>query len=137
MLDDAITADMVGLYPSIPHPAGVNSLKEALENRINKQILTSGSVKTAEFFVCNNYFEFSEVFQQILGTATSTKFAPPYSCIYMQTWMGKASIALVHAILKIVVWYIARLKHCLMFHSFSTLLNALFSMTLIKCSGGN
>ena len=53
----------------------------------------------AEFVLCDNYFEFSEVFQQISGTAVSTKFAPPYTGIYMQTWMGKVSIALAHAIL--------------------------------------
>ena len=73
----------------------------------------------AEFVLCNNYFEFSEVFQQISRTTISRKFAPPYTCIYMQTWMEKVSIALAHAILKTVMRYIARLKHCLMFHSFS------------------
>ena len=41
-------------------------------------------VKIAKFILSNNYFEFSEkVFQQILGTAIGTKFAPPYACIYM------------------------------------------------------
>ena len=62
---------MVGLYPSIPHSAGINSLKKALENRVNKQILTGDLVKMAEFVLSNNYFEFSEVFQQISGTAIS------------------------------------------------------------------
>ena len=102
---------MVGLYPSISHSAGVNSLKKALENRVNEQILTGDLIKMAEFVLCNNYFEFSEVFQQISGIAISRKFLPPYTCIYMQTWVGKVSIALAHVILKIVMWYIARLKH--------------------------
>ena len=62
--DNAITADMVGLNPSIPHSAGVNSLKEALENRVNKQILTSDLVKTAELVFCNNYFEFLKFFNK-------------------------------------------------------------------------
>ena len=128
---------MVGLYPSISHSAGVNSLKKALENRVNEQILTGDLIKMAEFVLCNNYFEFSEVFQQISGTAISGKFAPLYTCIYMQTWMGKVSIALAHAILKTFMWYIARLKHCLRFHSFSKLLIPLFfSVALIKCSSG-
>ena len=56
--DNAITADMVGLYPSILHSAGVNSLKKALENRVYKQILTSELIEMAEFVLCNNYFEF-------------------------------------------------------------------------------
>ena len=75
----------------------------------------------AEFVLCNNYFQFSEFFQQISGTAISTKFAPPYTCIYMQTWIGKASIALAH-VWDIahscdisLVWYIARLKLVLCF----------------------
>ena len=117
---------MVGFYPSIPLSAGVNSLKKDLENIVNKQILTGHLVKMAEIVLCDNFFEFYEVFQQISGAATSRKVAPPYKCIYMQTWMGKASIALAHAILKTVAWYIARLKHCLMFHCFSTLFNSSF-----------
>ena len=39
----------------------------------------------AEFVLKNNYFEFdSNVKHQISGTATGTKFAPPYACIYME-----------------------------------------------------
>ena len=38
----------------------------------------------AEFVLKNNFFEFdSKVFQQIVGTAIGTKFAPPYACIFM------------------------------------------------------
>ena len=55
-----VTADVVGLHPSIPHSAGLNSLKKALENRVNKQIPTSDLVKMAKFVLSNNYFEFSE-----------------------------------------------------------------------------
>ena len=117
---------MVGLYPSIPHSAGVNSLKKDLENIVNNQILTGDLVKMAEIVLCNNYFKFYEVFQQISGAAISRKVASPYKCFCMQTWMGKVSIALAHAILKTVAWYIARLKHCLIFHSFSTLFNSSF-----------
>ena len=32
-----VTADVVGLYPSIPHQAGLSALKEALENRSVKK----------------------------------------------------------------------------------------------------
>ena len=53
-----VTANVVGLYPSIPHQAGLEALREALDN---------------------NYFQFSDkVYQQISGTAIGKKFAPPY-----------------------------------------------------------
>ena len=38
----------------------------------------------AEFILNNNIFKFnSKVYQQKLGTAIGTKFAPLYACIYM------------------------------------------------------
>ena len=79
-----VTADVMGLYPSSPHSADLNSLKKAIEKHFKKQIPTSDLVKIAKFVLSNNYFEFSEkVFQQILGTAVGTKFVSPYACIYM------------------------------------------------------
>ena len=84
--DDAIlvTADVVGLYPSIPHELGLKALEEALEKRDSIQISTSDLVKMAKFVLQNNYFEFNgETKQQISGTAIGTKFAPPYACIFM------------------------------------------------------
>ena len=37
-----------------------------------------------EFVLSNNFFEFNtDTFQQILGTAIGTNFAPPYACICM------------------------------------------------------
>ena len=35
-----VTADVVGLYPSIPHDAGLEALRKALDNRENKKIST-------------------------------------------------------------------------------------------------
>ena len=79
-----VTADVVGLYPSIPHQAGLIALKEALDKRLLKKIPTDDLIKMAEFVLSNNFFEFnSDTFQQISGTAIGTKFAPPYACIYM------------------------------------------------------
>ena len=50
-----VTADVVGLYPSIP-----------------------------EFVLKNNYFEFhAKVKKQISQTVIGTKFGPPYKCIFM------------------------------------------------------
>ena len=77
-------ANVVGLYPSIPHNAGLKALKDALDCRQNKKIPTDMLVKMAEFVLTNNSFEFGQkVFHQISGTAIGTKFAPPYACIFM------------------------------------------------------
>ena len=78
------TADVVDLYPSIPHETGLSALKIALENRSVKKNPTENPFKMAEFVLKNNLFRFNnKVFQQISGTAIGTKFAPPYACIYM------------------------------------------------------
>lgn len=72
------------LYPSIPHKAGLKSLEEALERRRKKKITTENHVKIAECVLKDNYFEFDRsVYEKVSGTVISTKFAPPYACIYM------------------------------------------------------
>ena len=79
-----VTADVVGLYPSIPHKEGLEALKEKLEEQSSSKIPSSDLVKMAEFVLKNNFFEFNnQVKQQVSGTAIGTKFAPPYACIYM------------------------------------------------------
>ena len=79
-----LTADVVGLYLSIPHEAGLNALWEALDNRGNKQIPTDNLLKMAEFVLKNNYFEFNgKVKKQLSGTAIGTKFAPTYASTFM------------------------------------------------------
>ena len=79
-----VTANVVGLHPSIPYEAGLQALEEALENRNHKQISTEKLVKMAQFVLKNKFFKFNNnVFQQISGTGIGTKFAPPYACIFM------------------------------------------------------
>ena len=79
-----VTADVVDLYPNIPHQAGLKALKEALEKRDIKKIPTEDLVKIAEFVVNNDIFEFNgKDDQQKSGNAIGTKFAPTYDCIYM------------------------------------------------------
>ena len=73
-----VTADVVELYPSIPHQAGLIALKEALDKSLSKKIPTDDLIRMTEFVLSN-----SDAFQQISGTAIGTKFAPPYVCIYM------------------------------------------------------
>ena len=79
-----VTADVVGLYSSIPHQAGLEALRTALDKKNTYKVPTYKLVKMAEFVLKNNYFQFSDkVYQQISGTSTGTKFAPPYACIFM------------------------------------------------------
>ena len=76
-----VTADVVGLYPSIPHGEGLEFLRKQLNAFDNKSIPTEDLVKMAEFVLKNNYFEFNSSFKhQISGAAIGTKFAPPYEC---------------------------------------------------------
>ena len=86
ILDNAIlvTADVVGLYLSIPHNVGLRALKEALDKREQKKIPTEDLLQMAEFVLKNNFFEFNnQIKQQISGTAIDTKCAPTYACIFM------------------------------------------------------
>lgn len=79
-----VTADVVGLYPSIPHLDGLEALRKKLETRTNKKVATADLVNMAEFVLTNNIFEFGQLCKrQIAGTAMGTKFAPPYACIFM------------------------------------------------------
>ena len=79
-----VTADVVGLYPSIPHEEGLKALREVLDKREQHTIPTSELIRIADFVLKNNYFEFNgQVKQQIFGTAIGTKFALPYTCLFM------------------------------------------------------
>ena len=72
-----VTADVVGLYPSFPHEAGLQALKKVSERRKDKKISTNDLVKMAAFVFKNNYFEFNgEVKHQILRAVIGTRFAP-------------------------------------------------------------
>ena len=53
-----ITADVVGLYPNIPHNEGLEVLKKRIDNFYEKSIPTENLFKMAEFVLKNNYFEF-------------------------------------------------------------------------------
>ena len=75
--------DVVGLYPSIPHEAGLKALRGAIDKQDKEPILTKDLVKVAEFVLKNNFFEFNCKIKQVAGTAINTKFAPTYACFFM------------------------------------------------------
>ena len=82
--DILVTADVVGLYPSVSHSEGLEILKKQYENYPNNKVSTEYIFKMADFVLKNNLFEFdSKFYQQISGTAIGTKFAPPYACTFM------------------------------------------------------
>ena len=65
-----LTADVVGLYPSIPHDAGQEALRKVLDNQENKKISIDDLTKMTEFFLKNNCFQFNgKIKKQILETA--------------------------------------------------------------------
>ena len=79
-----VTTDVVGLYPNIPHGAGLEALRKRLNERETPRVPTEELIKMVDFVLKNNFFEFNgEVKRQKSGTAIGTKFAPPYACIFM------------------------------------------------------
>ena len=78
------TIDVVGLYPNIPHKEGLASIRKHLDNRENKEVSTDTLVELADIVLKNNYFQFlDKTCKQKRGTAIGTKFAPPYSILFM------------------------------------------------------
>ena len=74
----------MGLYPSIPHRPGLKALKNILEKREQKHILTEKLINMTKFVLKNNFFEFNGCLkQQFSGTAIDTKCDPTYACICM------------------------------------------------------
>ena len=79
-----VTANVVDLYPSISHKERILASKNKLEEQTSSKIPTNDLVKLAEFVLKSIFFEFNnKIKQQISGTAIGTKFAHPYTCIYM------------------------------------------------------
>ena len=78
------TMDVVGLYPNIPLEEGLCALRKRLEIRKEKCISTDTIIDLSEVVIKNNIFTFGKkTFTQKRGTAVGTKFAPPYSILFM------------------------------------------------------
>ena len=78
--DDIIlcTVDVVGLYPNIPHEEGLSALRKRLDLRQEKDVTTSTLAELAEVVTFKE-----KTLKQKRGTAIGTKFAPPYSILFM------------------------------------------------------
>ena len=68
-----VTADVVSLYPSIPHDA--EALREVLDKRAQHNIPTSELIRMAHFVLKNNYLFNGKIKQEISGTTIGTTFA--------------------------------------------------------------
>ena len=76
--------DVSGLYTNIPQEDGVECVREALDERTNKNIPTGFLTRLLEIVLRYNIFEFNqELFQQLIGTAMGTRAAPPYANIFL------------------------------------------------------
>ena len=76
-----VTADVVVLYLSIPHEAGLIALKQALDKRKNRNTATNDLIRLV---LKNNHFEFNgQVKQQISGTAVVLRLSRQFqACLF-------------------------------------------------------
>ena len=79
-----VSFDVVGLCPHILHAEDLQILKKYLDKCEDQSVTSESPCKPAEIVLKHNYFEFGQgVYQQMLGTAANTKFAPPYASIFV------------------------------------------------------
>ena len=45
-----VTADVVGLYPTIPHDVGLEALRKTLGDQVNKKLVLRSSLKWQNLF---------------------------------------------------------------------------------------
>jgi len=80
-----VTADVVGLYPHIPHEEGLRILREALtRSTVNSSVPADDLVDLARLVLTSNNLSFNgKHYLQIRGTAIGTKMAPSYANVFM------------------------------------------------------
>ena len=78
------TVDVAGLYSNIPHEEGLPALSKRLDNGMEKYISSDMLCNLAEVVLKSNIFKFGEkTLKQKRGSAIGTKFAPPYSILFI------------------------------------------------------
>ena len=76
--------DAAGLCPNIPHEEGLSALRRRLDERDEKDASTDTLVELAKLVLKNNIFNFNEkTLKQKRDIAMETKFAPPYTILFM------------------------------------------------------
>ena len=80
-----VMADVFGHYPIIRHDVGLEALRKTLDERVNKKMVLRTLIKWQNLFwkitTLNLMVKLNNNF---LATAIGTKFAPPYTCIFME-----------------------------------------------------
>ena len=76
--------DVVRLYPNIPLDEELPALRKRSDERDEKEVSADTLVELAELVLKNNIFDFNKKFlKQKRGTAIWTKFARPYSFLFL------------------------------------------------------
>ena len=74
----------IGTPPQYLTRGDIETTREYLETRSQKSISSNSLCDLANFILKNNYFENEELkYHQKRGFAIGTKFAPPYSNLFM------------------------------------------------------
>ena len=84
--DNALLAsfDVLGLFTNIPKKEGLEALKEALEEREEKEVPSEFIVRLMDLILENNFFEFNEeIWKQEIGANMGSRPIRPYSNIFM------------------------------------------------------
>ena len=78
------TNDVVRLYPNIPHEESLAFITKHIDNRENNEATTDTLVELADIVLKSNYLQLlNKTFKQKQGTTIGTKFAPPYSILFI------------------------------------------------------
>ena len=81
-----VTADVVSIYPNIPHKTVLETLRRKFidTSEMMSGMLTEDTVQITEFVLKKKFFEFNGEFKkQKSRTSIDTKFASPYACLFM------------------------------------------------------
>ena len=78
-----VTADVIELYPIIPHAKILNVLRKQYDKFMHKKMHTEDIIKMADFILRHNFFELnSKFFQRISGLLWVLNLSPN-ACIFM------------------------------------------------------
>ena len=78
------TADVVGLYPSIPHTEGLKVLRKQYGKFLHRKVPTEDFVFNSKFLQQISVTVIGTIFAQIpTPTPTQPPPPPPYACIFM------------------------------------------------------
>ena len=98
-----VTANVFGLYPSMPQKEQISALKDKLQEQTFTSILTNDLIKLAEFVLKNIFFELNKKVKQQIYPQISPKFAPPYTSFYRDIKTTKKNFLKTHE-LQAFVW---------------------------------